>query len=368
MLDYITTNAEGGMVAHGSVAQMLLNSGMNPNVLRPYSLPTGRHDRFGQPEWGGTYITDTSSGKPLPKLISNATTLLRKDDWLAIDRTVIGAAKPRLKFVAELQARGLTLNIPNGMGKTVLQSTVAGDISEAEISMNGVRESRRDRPEFDLVNLPLPIIHKDFSYFLRELEASRNGGTALDTYTAELASRRVAELSEQLAIGTYGSFKFGGGVIYGLVNWPGRLTVTLTDPEASGWTPATFLREIGQMKAASVASLHMGPWALFTSPGFDLYLDEDYSALKGDITLRDRVLRIKGISTIETLDYLDGMQAVLLQLTPDVIREIIGMDITTLQWELHGGMEIRFKVMCIKVPQLRGDINGNTGVVHGKVP
>jgi hypothetical protein len=43
------------------------------------------------------------------------------------------------------------------------------------------------------------------------------------------------------------------------------------------------------------------------------------------------------------------------------------MEITTLQWETHGGMMQNFKVMAIMVPQIRGDFNGNTGIVHGSV-
>ena len=43
----------------------------------------------------------------------------------------------------------------------------------------------------------------------------------------------------------------------------------------------------------------------------------------------------------------------------------LGADITTVQWESHGGMQINFKVMAIMVPQLRADFTGQTGIVHG---
>ena len=42
-----------------------------------------------------------------------------------------------------------------------------------------------------------------------------------------------------------------------------------------------------------------------------------------------------------------------------------GMDITTLQWEERGGLELCFKVMAIKVPRLRSDYNSRTGILHG---
>ena len=340
--------------AHGSVASMLMASGFNTNALRPYNI-----------DGKGTYITVNKGGKMVPELISNATATLRKDDWILLDTQIVKAAKPRLNLVKELRSRGLTMNIPNGMGKTVLQTQTQSDISEAEISMNGLRESKKDRIEFDLTNLPLPIIHKDFEINLRELEASRNGGSPLDTSNAELAARRVAELTETLATGTYGSYKFGGGLIYGLVNYPGRMTKVMTAPTHTSWTGKTLVKEVLAMKKQSQDQFHYGPWILFNSPDWDQYLDEDYSDAKGDNTLRERIEKIKNIAAVVTLDYLTAYTMVLVQLTPDVIREVIGMDITTLQWESHGGLLLHFKVMTIQVPQIRSDHNGNTGIVHG---
>jgi hypothetical protein len=55
-------------------------------------------------------------------------------------------------------------------------------------------------------------------------------------------------------------------------------------------------------------------------------------------------------------------------MTSDVIRMVIGMDVTTVQWETMGGMRLHFKVMAIMVPQLRADYNSNTGIVHGTAP
>ena len=52
------------------------------------------------------------------------------------------------------------------------------------------------------------------------------------------------------------------------------------------------------------------------------------------------------------------------QMTPDVARAVNGMDITTVQWEDHGGFRQNFKVMAMLVPQIRADFNGNTGIVH----
>jgi len=343
--------------AHGSVASALLESNMDPRVLRPYSID-GR----------GTYITVTnkSTGKEQPELISNATATMRKDEWILLDKAIVAAAKPRLRAVTEIRKRGLTFTL-DGMAKTVLQTQTQSDITPAEMAMNPVRESQNDRPEYELGSIPLPVIYKDFSIFLRELNVSRNGGSPLDTSNATLASRRVAELCEQLLIGTYGSYKYAGGYIYGIINFPDAQSQVLTNPTDSAWTPATTVREVLAMKQKSQDAFHYGPWILFNAPAWDEHLDDDYSDAKGDNTLRERIAKIKDIVDVVTLDYMTGYRMSLVQLTEDVIREIIGMEITTLQWESKGGLELHFKVMTIQVPQLRSDINGNSGVINGNV-
>jgi len=343
--------------AQGSVAATLLEAGMDANILRPYVGADGRH-----------YVTLNQGGEPKAVPLSNATATLRKDDWIQLDSAVVKAAQPRLKAVADLRGRGLTYDIPNGMGRTVLETERQSDISAAEVSMDGLRRSNEDRPVFDLVSLPLPIIHKDFGYTARQIAVSRNGGSPLDTTTAELAARKVAEEAEKLLLGTYGTYAFGGGTIYGYTNFPSRLTKTMTAPTASGWTPATTVQEVLEMRDQAKDANHYGPYMLYTSSQWDIYLDDDYSANKGDNTLRDRLKAIQEVQDVMTLDYLSTSNAfvmVLVQLTSDVVREVMGMDITTVQWPENGGMSMNFKVMAIMVPQLRADINGNTGIVHG---
>jgi len=340
----------------GNVAETLLAHNFDVGALRPYTGLDGR-----------TYVTLTQNGIPSAIPIANATATLRKDDWKILDDAIVKAAKPRLRAVADLRSRGLSFAIPNGMGKTVLETENQSDISAAIISMDGLRESEGDRPQFDLVNLPLPIIHKDFQYSARQIAASRNGGSPLDTTTAELAARRVAEMAEQLLLGVASSYAFGGGTIYGYVNYPNALSRSLTSPTAVAWTPATTVQEVLQMRLQSQDAFHYGPWMLYCSPNWDVYMDDDYSASKGDNTLRERLAKVQGIEGVSTLDYLTDYSLVLVQMTADVVRIVVGMEITTVQWESRGGLQQNFKVMAILVPQLRTDQNSNTGIVYGSV-
>lgn len=337
--------------AHGSIADRLLANGFNVNVLRPYT------------ENGRSYITKNSGSNAVAVPIANDATL-RKDDWIALDEAVLRAARPRLKLVGDLMAAGLRYSIPNGMGSTVFQSETISDPGSATISMDGLRKGKNDRPEFGITNLPLPIIHSDFSYSARQIAASRNGGSPLDTVSAEAAARRVSEEVEKLALGVSSTYSFGGGVIYGLTNFTSVLTQVLTAPTAGGWTAETLLSEILEMRQSAQDAYHYGPYNLYFSSAWDQYLDEDYKA-NSDITLRERIAKVDGISKVATVDYLTGYKAVLVQMTSEVIRMIEAMPLTTVQWESEGGMLVNFKVMTIAVPQVRADFNGKTGIVYG---
>ncbi len=352
-MDYIMNGQSSG-----EVADRLIECGGDIGALRPWIGKDGRQ-----------YCALMRNGKRVAVPMQNTTTSLRQDDWKILDDAIIKVAKPRLKAVADLRSAGLTFNIPNGMAKTVLETETQSDINEASVSMDGMRENANDRPLFEITNLPLPIIHKDFNYSARNLLVSRNGGSPLDTTSAELAGVRVAEEAEKMLIGNStvaDQYKYGGGTIYGYTDFPSALTKTITAPTASGWTGSTLLTEVLAMMAQARGAFHFGPYMLYTGTSWEQYLGEDFKTAS-DKSLRNRILEIDGITDIRGLDFLSGFGLILVQMTSDVVREVVGMDITTVQWDSHGGMQKNFKVMAILVPQLRADQNGNTGIVYGSV-
>lgn len=378
--------------ANGDVASVLMANQFDPGALRPWIGRDGRtyvtlvqrnvdntpklHTSYSVQEMAkkrGMQLNEEQVfnmvGTPLThNVLTNATATLRKDEWIMLDRAVIAAAKQRLSAFADLRAGGRSFTIPNGMGKTVLEYQKQSDISGASVSMDGIRQADGDRPVYELAGLPLPITHKDFDFSARQTSVSRNGGSPIDTTTAALSAEKVAEEIEKQTIGTSSLFtSYAGYHIYGYTNFPSRLTKTITSPETSGWTPADTVQEVLQMKKQSTDAFHFGPWAVYCGPDWDPYMDDDYSSSKGDLTLRNRIGRINGLSEPKTLDYMTGYDLLLVQQSANVARAVVAMDITTLQWPTQGGMQLNFKVMAILVPQLRADFNSNTGIVHGSV-
>lgn len=341
--------------AFGDVADRLLDADLDPGVLKPWRDPTT----------GRKYVTLTRDGKP-KNFLTNAPATLTKDQWIDLDRAIVRIAEPELRVWGDIEGLGLRYRVPNGMGTTVLQEQTMGDFGTATISMDGLKRSDRDRPEFDLRNFPLPIIHGEFSFSARELAVARRSGAPLDTTSAERVTRRIVEQVESLTIGSAVSYSYGGGTIYGLTNKPERVSKVLTLPTALGWTPQTTVDEILDM-ISSLQDLNFnGQYGLYYSPAWTRYFDADYSATYANETLRTRLQKIDDIRFMRKLSYgLSGYQIVLFQLTSDVIRAVTGMDLTTLQWNSMDGLAKNWKIMCIMVPQLRTNANGTTGIAHG---
>lgn len=370
-----------GGVGHGDVAHALAEANMDPGALRPIVANENGKQRKYVILFNGMKVDNRRDSETFGKLIptykkhylnSNAPASVTRDAWIQIDQAVLGAAMPRLKFVNRLRSRNLTYNLPNAMGKTVLETRKIGRITPATVSMDPVRRGDSDKFDLDYDRIPLPVIHKDADFTFREIAVSRTGGFAFDTTYLEQAGEEVAIEIERLAIGTsaFNGYSFGGNALWGLLNFPDRMTKTdMTVPD--GTNGAVTVAEIIEMREAARTNNQYGPWTLLVSPAWEKWLDSDYNPATSDTrTLRERIMAIEGITGIESMDYIDDGEyhMLLVNEKTTVIRLIIGFDIQTIQWSTQGGQLNHYKVMAMILPQLRADIDGRTGIVHGTTP
>lgn len=298
-------------------------------------------------------------------LRTNAT--LRKDEWKHYDKAVIEAAQERLTGVADLYSRGLIYRIPNGLGTTVLEYEDVSDMEAAEMNMAGITRGAKDRIEFDINYLPLPIIHKDFSINIRVLNASRTTGAPLDTTMAALAARKVADYQEQiLFIGTGATaYTFGGGAIYGYMTAAARNTGTIGTTWSSD-SGSSIIDDVLAMKQASIDDRHYGPWIMYIPTAYETTFDDDYTTGYPK-SIRSRVLEVDGLQAIKVSDKLTATNVIMVQMTPDVVRMVEGLALTTVEWQTEGNMIFHFKVMTISVPQVRADQADRSGIQHWSV-
>lgn len=319
-----------------------------------------------------------NQGFRLPPVCNAAT--LRKEDWIQLDRAVVRSARQNLRAAADLESAS-SFGGFNAMGKMTLEYQAMSDPGEAVVDMDGRTPGRTDTPLFILRSLPLPITHSDFGYSSRELMVSRNSDTPLDTVMGEAAGRRVGESIEDQTIGnvtgvTYATQTAGPGThtgtstVYGYRNFPQRLTkINFTAPTTGGWVPETAYNEVLAALQQLLNQYFSGPFILYYSLDWFQYMNRQFSVAGGNNASETLLSMLKKIPNIQDVRLLERMTAtftlLFVQMTATVAEMVNGMDITTIQWEEKGGLELHFKVMAIKVPRLRSDYNSRTGILHG---
>jgi hypothetical protein len=361
MMDLIS-NGQG----NGQVAKFLQANGkIEPNALRPYV----------DEKTGKAYITVFSNGDPKKpenyKAIQVNSGTLRRDEWKTLDEALLEVARERLSGFDYLIGKGLVYNLGNALATTVLEWHTISDSQEAILSMDAVARSQGDRVNFKYHYLPIPILHADYEINARALAVSRNMGNGLDVTEAQNAARRILEKQEDMLF-TNTSYSWGDkgadnrNTIYSLINFPDRNPVTLTEAwDATGKTAAEILADVVALKNANIEAKFFGPYTLFIPTLWDAILDEDYSVAGASLmSIRERILKVNGIQAIVTVDRLPANNAILLQTTPNVVRIINGMGLQNVEWSTEGGMVNKYKVMTIRVPQIRSDYNGKTGIAH----
>lgn len=325
--------------AQGNVATHLMANGFNVHALKPTE---------------GVHVNG----------------VLRKDEWIEFDQAVVDVAEERLVGAQDLMDRGLTYNIPNGMGKTQIEWEEVSDMDPAELTMDGVARTTNDRVEFDLASLPLPIIHRDFWLNTRAIQASRDKGEPLDTTQATKAGRKVTEKIEDIVFNGTSSYAVGGSTLYGYTDYPARITYDIT----THWDDLsdTSTESVGEQILADVLNMiqnavddqYFGPYMLYVPTNWQKTLLDDFKK-NSDKTVIQRIRELDQIIDIKVADKLSADNAVLIQMTRDVVDMVVGQDPTTVQWETNGGFRLNFKALAIMVPRLKQDFNGKTGIVHG---
>ena len=376
-------NADGtvSMQAHGSIAQQLLNGGFRPSTLRPTATMPNPAIQGAITAAGLKTNSDVNALKSLamslgiplevPTMHANAATL-RWYEWQEYDQTLLVESLRPQRAVNALRAAGLTKSIGNGLGKTVLMYEDVSFLGDAEMSMDGESQRGNDRVEFTQKFLPLPIIHKSWFINARTLAASRETGEALDTTQAAMVGRRIGEYLENMTVNGASSYAFGGGTIYGFLDYLYRQTVAMT----ADWATATgnqILKDVNSMIAKAQAHFFYGPYILFISGNLEPRFGDDYSSNYA----KPIIARIKELTSIREIVFVPFMNkaagtattssAVLFQAAPDVARIVEGMPLTNVQWAEQGNMRFHFKGMQIAVPQIRSTQSNLCGVVHAAV-
>ncbi len=313
-------------------------------------------------------VQTNAQGKQVDRVMINTArglqvnSLLRRDEWQELDNAVVQAARQRLNGVADLQRLGLIRQL-GGIGTLVSQWNQASEVGSAAVNMTGQAAQDRDRVDYKLAGVPIPIIFKDYVIPIRQLEASRRLGNAIDTSHAFSAARVVAEaLESMLFLGN--TVTLNGNQIYGYTNHPQRNTDTAANYGGGDFgTIANIVPTILGMVAAANAAKYYGPFGLYFANAQYVQMLETYTDGSGQTALQ-RALQLPMIDFIKPSDFLTAAQGVMVQMTPDVIDLATAQDITNLEWTSGDGMTGNFKVMQVAAPRIKSDYSNNSGIVH----
>lgn len=357
-LDFMAGGKGAGDVAN----YMQRSKKLEPARLRPY---LGSDNK--------SYISifkggDVEDPKNYSAIQVNADATLRPDEWKQLDDALIQVAQERLTGFDFLVSKGLSKDLPNAMGTTVLEWGTVSDSQEATRSMDAVTRGQGDRVQYKQNLMPIPIMHVDYEIGERELLVSRNKGNGIDVEEAKNAARRIREMKEDALFST-DTYTWGGGSLYSFLNFPHRSTYTIPLAwDNASKTGALILTDVVAMKNLAIADYHYGPWALFIPTLYDAILDEDYNVSGASImSIRNRLMQVSGVDDIVTVDRLPANTVLLVQMATDTVEVLKGVPMQNVQWQTEAGWVNKFKVLEITVQRIFQDYNERSGIVHGSV-
>ena len=287
-----------------------------------------------------------------------------------IDKEMVEVGVDGLVLVNYLLAKGLTYPITDILGTTKLETWARGRTGRAQRGMlpHPIARGENKRSDMTPGTIPLYFTWSDFNINIRELSLGRRAGLPVDTTPMNDSFRAVNESIEEDFINGLG-FNIEGATAYGLLTHPDINLYQLTGGDAwsaAGHTGDEIVRDILAMKAVLQEMEFNGPnYPLVVDNETSLKFDEDYSTVKGEGTIRDRIKKIAGIDDILVSKRLPADTVVMFQATKDVIRAVDGQRPTSITWDDQPGFWSNYLVMASLIPQIRSNYDGECGIVVG---
>lgn len=289
-------------------------------------------------------------------LRTNAT--LREDEWKEIDRAVLEVATRELVGIEDLRRLNLIRRL-GGLSTIESKYERTSDMDPATVSMDIVTPPQEDRINIDGVVVPVPIFAKGFRISQRVLEASRRLGDGLDTLGVRVATRKVSEALEDALFNGVANVVLNGNGLKGYTNHPDRNQITGAD-----WgTFANILNNIESAVSELEKDNYPGPYILYVARTqfgemrSQRNANTDRSALSLVRELYPQIIDIKMAKSLTD-------EAVLVQMTEEVVDLAVGMDITVVETTSINGFMHHFLVVAAMAPRVKSDISKQSGIAH----
>ena len=289
--------------------------------------------------------------------------LLRKDEWKELDATIIDVSRQQLVGIADLISMGLTHPL-GGLGTIISEYEQLKDMDAADVDMDAATPAGEDTPGYELVGIPVPIVHKGFRISIRRLEASRRLGDSLDTTAAQVSTRKVRDALETLLFLGTPALKVGTSVIYGYTTHPDINTGSAGTGEGWGEDVKNVYPAINTMISDLEDEGFFGPYGVYASRTQYAEAREVHTDGSGQSGVARVLENLPDIRFFKASDQLVAGSILLVQLTSDVVDLAIAQDIVMVEWDSMGGMVEHFKVLAAMVPRIKSDAEGNCGIAY----
>lgn len=286
---------------------------------------------------------------------------LPEDAWVDMDDTVTEVVRDELRLVSDLVSTVGTHNVPLSAKLDTWHITKTH--GEAEMGMTPDIATGESSTGFDDDGSPVPIAFDPFSIGFRDepVDDSAMQGS-LETQHAANSTRLVSQTLEDAFVdGSNYDFTIHdssqGYDFYGMTDHP----QTATGTTSADWTSDNTAVRSDFRSARGVLKNDRN-----YSPPFRVYLGTDYYDVlddadpegDGNLTIRDRVENLSGISQVLELDALPAKSMLMFKPTSDVIEVGQATDIQTVQQE--DMFNTHFLVMGAMYPRIYQQYNVET--------
>ena len=289
---------------------------------------------------------------------------LRKDEWEELDDVVVEAAGPRTAILSRIPTKTF-----DSMGVLLAQWNVSSQMTAADVSLSGRSVGQRDRVDYNINGVPLPIIYKDFEIGERELLASRAFGGGIDSTTAFEASRVVVEKMVDMLYNGEATVNLNGNTILGLTTHGNRNTGTAAGDFGTITNIETTI--IAMIGALAGDSYH-GPHEVDIATTQYIETLARYTDGSGQRAI-DTIMEIPSIDAVNPSDQLAAGSLVMRQTTRNVLEwaqvniggeTVNGIQVALTEWISGDGLTHHFKVMAIGAPLVKADYATQSGIAH----
>lgn len=301
-------------------------------------------------------ITNENNGMTL-----NATTL-RQDEWIRFDEKIVETTIEPRDWLDYVNANGMTEVLPDALGTMEIEYETVSDTTGAMTSMDGAGKTQDSDIEYKQEFVPVPYTHADWELDLRRLSASRKKGSPLDTTMAVKKTRNVMAEVESNAL--VGNFPYGQGTMYGLLTFP--YVISDTGKEAwtkTGKTGAQILADVKAYITLLNAQEYFGKFTMFLNNAYSLHIDDDYSTLYPNVTIRDRILKNSAIEAIVTIGGFPANTLVVMRKDKEAYSLVKGMPVTMYETGTQHGFRRQYRIGTIQFPMMKHDYEDKTPIL-----